>query len=253
MKTNLLFFPLILLFLGVISSCSPSNRKHDELISWLDNKEHYLGTDAKDFTNWDDGEIIRILEKVSEINKYLYDSLQLKSEGNSALSVLEDALVFQQFLDTLKQSKFFDTEPILFQDAQRYHHNYTEARTLASRLENIPNEIGMDDTEATVFTLPEIIIALNATHNPTMFTWYKPSWWEGKGFLIYPANYGAEGRNSNHDDAFKSTTIFQPAFFVRTDPIDDKDIWTVFKDHLYNFGDLKPPKIKLSNPEDGPR
>ena len=145
----------------------------------------------------------------------------------------------------------WETDHIDRDIASPYYNNYLMARSQAASISSNPPEIKSDTTKSALFTLPHIIFSLNEAFHPNGSNWVDTSWWQDKGLIIYPANYGSKGDlQGNHKN--QSTFIVQVASDA-ADTQTGKDSWHVYRQYLYNFGDLEPPKLHISNPADSPK
>lgn len=247
-----LIYPAICIF-GLIFSIACKNEKpdHKELLEWLDSKDHFLYTSKSKEKLMSDNDIKNILEAASRINQYTLDSFPEERNGKGAIKIMENALNINEYLNNLNRIDL-PTEPIEIGLANDYHNNYLSARDTVQIFKKFPQAILNDKSEATLFTLPQIIKSLKRSHNPNMFTWGDSTWWQGKGIFVFLANYGAKGRDGKGQDAWYTTSILQPASLNDDPSTATLEEWSVFEKETFNFGDLKPPKIAISNPDKAP-
>lgn len=230
----------------LITSCSNDNNRHRDLVNYLDSGSHHFTLDS---TISDDAAIIEILTEVSKFNEYVKDSMRNDSFKGDAIDILNNAVAFNRYLAGMKVGKRLDTKPISLSVASSYHQKYVTARKNAAQMGSIPNEIKLDSTAAILYTLPKIVAAFKDAYNPNIFTWGDTSWWQQKGFFIFLSNYGSIGHGSSNSDMWQTSSILQLARDVPDTNTATyiRDNWAVIENQLYNFGDLKPPKIRISN------
>lgn len=105
------------------------------------------------------------------------------------------------------------------------------------------DRIAGDTTETILFDWPKIIKAMKQTYGVTASDWENISYWDDKGFVIYPAKYASYGDlSSNHKN--QTTAIFQLAKkdTSTSDPNDWEAILNAGTNKVFDFGDLTPPK-----------
>ena len=103
-----------------------------------------------------------------------------------------------------------------------------------------------DTTETILFDWPLIIQAMKQIYGVSGTQWDSLPYWRDKGFIIYPANYGAAG-NASGQYVNQTTAIFQLARKDASTPSDLND-WEALlgtNNKVYDFGDLMPPKNKI--------
>jgi hypothetical protein len=250
-KYNFIIFTLGALFL--ISSCSNKDNRHRDLVNFLDSGTHHFTIDSVEVL--DDMAIIELLTEASNYNQYVKESNRDRADKVDATNYLKNLIVFQEYLKELTKSEKFKTDTISLDTAIKYHRNYLKAREDAAKIAGVPDGIKKDKSEASLFTWPKIIGAIQDTYDPEPSDWIDSNFWQNKGFFVFLANYGSNGHYNNGSvgsDTLQTSVIFQLATDVVPDPISGPDRWRVAENQLYNFGDLKPPKIKISNPDKAP-
>jgi len=235
---------MALIFIMGLSACQPSNNKHQELINWLDSNEH---TFALDKGMSEDSAIIRILTSISDFNQQASKSIQGETKKGDAVDYLDQAEDFNNFLS----QKAILTRKIPLDTARIFHTNYLLARDRARDLPQCPDEIKLDNTQAILLSFPQFMKAATQAFNLQGIDWSNPTVWPSKSFLIYLSNYGVKGRDGIGTNKFQSSAILQFAKADFNTPADND--WIVLANELYNFGELKPPKIIISNPPDAPQ
>ena len=124
-KITPLFSTIGLLFL--ITSCSTNDKRHSELIDYLDSGSHYFSLDAS--LAADDAAIIELLAEASKFNEYVIDSMINDSIRGDAKDFLRNSIAFNNYL---RKNEMVDTDPIILTAASTYHQNYINARSRAS-------------------------------------------------------------------------------------------------------------------------
>ena len=233
------------------TACRDRSSGHEKLLAWIDKNENSLFLSDNKTEKIPDETYISILEKVSNANSTLQNSDTLIIGKQDAMTLLQKTVDFNAYLDGLSARKGVDTRPITRTAAKGIYHNYIDARALASKISTNPNAIKNDTTKAVLFTLPHIIKAFKDVYNPNIFTWGDTSWWNDKGLIIYPANYGSAG-DLQGNNTWQSTFVVQLARDT-VDIVSGKDSWRVESEKLFNYGDLEPPKLHIVNPADTPK
>lgn len=135
--------------------------------------------------------------------------------------------------ETIGKFSFLPTEEIPVGIVKPFLKNYRDFRRTG------------DNTETILFDWPKIIQAMIQTYGVTASQWADLSYWSDKGFIIYPANYGPSGNAGQHIN--QSTVIFQLA--KKDTSTSNPNDWEAIlnaNNNVYNFGDLQPPKGKIT-------
>lgn len=164
-------------------------------------------------------------------DQLLTETLESKVKTLRDYSISLDKL--NNDLANISALEFLPTDKLPTNTAIPYYDNFLKNRGAG------------DSTQVILFDWPKIIQGMKEIYNVTAGQWDSLAYWSDKGFIIYPANYGATGDPFGQHIG-QTTALFQ---FARKDSttVEPND-WEGLPNSdgtLYNFGDLKPPKKGL--------
>lgn len=182
-------------------------------------------------------------ESLIQFNNYLSDEYKPEvhsrdSVYKNAQSIIEDRVEFDNYLNRLYLNPF---EYVPTDSANCFYKIYHD-RKMVMRTSTDPNvralNIGSDNTQA-IFIPLDTFLQKVAIHYYNDIDFTNPLTWQGKGYLIYPVNYGSVGykKGTSVVNNYKSSVIVQ---FARQNTTSNQ--WNVIPNSTYNYGDLKPPK-----------
>lgn len=185
--------------------------------------------------------IIDYLEKQNKLMNGTVDVQQV------ALANLKQFDLFNQYLNFLETSsiKFSVIDTTV---AEGYFRNYHKRRdTIATSSDNVVRNlmINKDTTQAVLIPLDSLLIAIIQSYRSD-FNIIDTATWRNKGLYVYFSYYGKMGYLNSTNKPVNKNLSSVLVEMAKDTSLNTPDEWQIIKGHIYNYGDLKPPKI-ISN------